>query len=925
MILDNQIDDHLNESNTSDDESVASSIEDIEDNNKEETQVFYKESFWPAKPDTPKGFTFKGRNKMMAFAMEKIKNTFKTRMEKEINVTKFKILDSKLHGGATQIIVEIISKAERGIAIAEFWGPNKRKECTILIKKSKEHDEKFVSILAKKIIQPCLDNIMNGKSLDDLLKKRKINKCSICDKNFSSSKYLKVHITKIHTTVCNKCEYCEYTDDSKAKLKNHIKTIHEDSELSQPPPMDTQSTQNETNDDTLNELEINSWEEKRMDDQLMDTETRDEDIKEKKKEEDAEIIARSNYRDEQIKKRARETEENEKFERIQRENSEKNKSSQKKTSTRKKKRKKNLPGNTNTDLLPAHLKCIPDNIKHLTERDNFILKIVADGACAPRAGAAHVFEDQNKGIRFRSLINAHISDRFWSYYCNKIKFPYKREMGINGKTAEFTNGEEYVDFLRTNPDALFLWSDNEELLAIANLCQMDINIIKTKGPDDKNPLMFKIKADANLADYAIFPKGKLSDMTVVNTSESHYDLLVSKTSRLAQKSPSDETDEKTENILLREELKIVKTAYTECLKYVEKLKNEWKDATMKKDVKKYDEHEDVNAKLEEQILIRGKSQGFTRDGPQFSSYPKPFTCEECAEKFKTQGELKKHAEQHTSIGKIKCDICTKKFKTKKHLNEHMSEEHSSEIQVTCSICEKKFNTEDEHQEHRVQHRNDGDWNCNDCAYQTNSKDSLKLHLESTHHSSQLIPMPENQKFNCNLCESKFYNKMKLEEHKQRTHKAFKPCKNLPNCSYGQECFFNHNKINRDMFLCYECGIEEKTLSDLMIHRKNKHVVNDCLKYYANVCRFTSDVCWFNHKTTTKNNTPKVQDTTKVVANQTSKKTEQNDKQQSVFRDSPENLAPPSQQPTQATWLRMIQMMDSLNKMMKEIREASPFL
>ena len=42
MILDNQIDDHLNESNTSDDESVASSIEDIEDNNKEETQVFIK-------------------------------------------------------------------------------------------------------------------------------------------------------------------------------------------------------------------------------------------------------------------------------------------------------------------------------------------------------------------------------------------------------------------------------------------------------------------------------------------------------------------------------------------------------------------------------------------------------------------------------------------------------------------------------------------------------------------------------------------------------------------------------------------------------------------------------------------------------------------------------------------------------------------
>ena len=73
MILDNQIDDHLNESNTSDDESVASSIE---DNNKEETQVFYKESFWPAKPDTPKGFTFKGRNKNNGLCNEKNKKHF---------------------------------------------------------------------------------------------------------------------------------------------------------------------------------------------------------------------------------------------------------------------------------------------------------------------------------------------------------------------------------------------------------------------------------------------------------------------------------------------------------------------------------------------------------------------------------------------------------------------------------------------------------------------------------------------------------------------------------------------------------------------------------------------------------------------------------------------------------------------------------
>ena len=44
-----------------------------------------------------------------------------------------------------------------------------------------------------------------------------------------------------------------------------------------------------------------------------------------------------------------------------------------------------------------------------------------------------------------------------------------------------------------------------------------------------------------------------------------------------------------------------------------------------------------------------------------------------------------------------------------------------------------------------------------------------------------------------------------------------------------------------------------------------------------------------------------------------------------FRDPPANLAPPSQQPTQAGWLKMVAMLDNLNQMMKEMRETSRFL
>ena len=72
--------------------------------------------------------------------------------EREINNTKFTVLDNRPVGGATQVIIEISDKEGRGNGMVDFWGPNKRKECTVLIKKSKEHDERYVELVAKKVI-----------------------------------------------------------------------------------------------------------------------------------------------------------------------------------------------------------------------------------------------------------------------------------------------------------------------------------------------------------------------------------------------------------------------------------------------------------------------------------------------------------------------------------------------------------------------------------------------------------------------------------------------------------------------------------------------------------------------------------------------------------------------------------------------------
>ena len=77
-------------------------------------------------------------------------------------------------------------------------------------------------------------------------------------------------------------------------------------------------------------------------------------------------------------------------------------------------------------------------------------------------------------------------------------------------------------------------------------------------------------------------------------------------------------------------------------------------------------------------------------------------------------------------------------------------------------------------------------------------------------------------------------------------------------------------------------------------------------------------CWYNHNIGKKQNVPEVHsDKNSDVSEPASQPT--------VFWDPPANLAPPSSHPTQATWLKMVSIMDNLNMMMKAMKESSQFL
>ena len=51
-------------------------------------------------------------------------------------------------------------------------------------------------------------------------------KCDRCDKKFSYSSHLKIHVDSVHLGVKLKCEFCNYQSTTKGNLKSHINTVH---------------------------------------------------------------------------------------------------------------------------------------------------------------------------------------------------------------------------------------------------------------------------------------------------------------------------------------------------------------------------------------------------------------------------------------------------------------------------------------------------------------------------------------------------------------------------------------------------------------------------------------------------------------------------------------------------------------------------
>ena len=517
------------------------------------------------------GYTLRGRQKFKA-SVEGFIDIFKKGFSSTINGIDFRVLDIRKVGVAHEVEVQMKDKNETGIAMLKLYGPydqKVKKDNVVMIQKRKQNDEKFVSMLAEKIVKPLIHDFAKREEIEvDIEKEKSPNmfKCSQCEKTSTSLAGIKVHVTRKHkdekceylkpnndelfseankvvnllnevvvisedeesiedvtleedcdleecelvkkyVSKCDLCGYdvtttkkylgiqiiakhkeacikrncveCGYYGKDKSTMKRHMRDEHGSYSISTSPPT-KRKRKSEQENISLEQMDVEeeevcvaqlslSMEDMDIDDEEKVLEERkryqDEKIKSKElKQEKKELEIRRKKIDELEQKKKEEEK------KAKDDQNEKRKKKQK-VKDKKKKLKQKSHKKENKVFKVKNIKEVPENCKHLVSEDDVVYEVPGDGACGPNSGAAHLFEDENEGPKLRLSINRFMAkhwDRQYKYLTQcSPETPFIRK--VKGRTVKFTDPAELIQYLNNSQDAVFMWTDSEDLKVLADM------------------------------------------------------------------------------------------------------------------------------------------------------------------------------------------------------------------------------------------------------------------------------------------------------------------------------------------------------------------------------------------------------------------------------------------------------------------------
>ena len=129
----------------------------------------------------------------------------------------------------TAIDIEIKTAKQKGYAVLKIWGPSysdkAKKKCTVMVSKIGISEEKFATILSRKVIKPLLDSHIKGndfkENIKHIVQSNDKVKCKKCQKMVNKS-YLKTHVQNQHPD----CKICRESFITKSELKDHNRKKH---------------------------------------------------------------------------------------------------------------------------------------------------------------------------------------------------------------------------------------------------------------------------------------------------------------------------------------------------------------------------------------------------------------------------------------------------------------------------------------------------------------------------------------------------------------------------------------------------------------------------------------------------------------------------------------------------------------------------
>ena len=658
----------------------------------------------------PFGLTINGKNKEYIHAHETLKQLMIKGKQYKVNDGAFKILDVSNKKGMINAIVEVLDNdGGKGNVELKIYNPsvNKKKGATIEMRKCSGYEYLHVEVL-KSITTTFLDGFIAGDDINDVIKnsrresvkpavrsKPKLFNCDLCKWQTKFASALKVHKTRIHNqkqTVQIKCDACDFHATVQNVLDGHMKTAHKPSNKrskdsvspTSSPPHKKHYGFEKVFDLHIDESEV----------EMIDLEIEAKDL----------ISRMLENRIEELEKLVAELTEERKKDIVFKEKE------------------------INSSKF-SHLSGVMK--KHLPKLRGYKLryKVEGNGACLDNCLAVHVYEDKEEGPKVKKRLNNHVADNWDNYYSNKIPLPYEQIVGVgeNAYVTKIATREEMLSFLRSD-DALMVYSDSQQVLAMANLFNINVNIF-TYGRAEET--WNEVKPDPEMAECAEIKFGKwLPNMALYHCEDNHFDLLVKDDSRLAllglvagsmeevAGEPLEEevAGEPLEDVLAGEPLE--EEVAGESLE--QELFTRSTGAVYKKEVNteellKENDDDDVNnpKDLEEEMtLFKAKQNGHKRISPQvtaesFSKSRTMFKCDKCNSELESEGLLNAHIRSHVDE-EFTCDQCDLVFREKTVLEEHKKSDHKKN-----KITE--------------------EWNCNDCSFQGHGAVELINHLKVTGH------------------------------------------------------------------------------------------------------------------------------------------------------------------------------------------------